>query len=74
MWNKLLSGVGNASSIGSCSESCVAVIDLNNLKLLNNRLGQEEGERLIGIAGDVLLSVARKACKVYKTSGELFLD
>jgi len=49
------------------------VIDLNNLKLLNNRLGQEKRERLIGIAVDVLLSAARKTDKVYKTSDELFL-
>ena len=47
MWNKLLLGAGDTSSFASCSEYCVAVIDLNNLKLLNNRLGQEKGEDLL---------------------------
>ena len=34
MWNKLLLGAGDTSSFASCSEYCVAVIDLKILNCL----------------------------------------
>ena len=72
MWNKFLADSTKQGSSSKTQELCIAVIDLNNLKYINDRFGHSEGDKTIEKIAETLLSVAREGDKVYRTGGDEF--
>ena len=72
MWNKFLADSTKKDSILKAQEFCIAVIDLNNLKYINDRFGHSEGDKTIEKIAETLLSIARAGDKVYRTGGDEF--
>ncbi|MBR2927819.1 MAG: GGDEF domain-containing protein [Oscillospiraceae bacterium] len=49
------------------------VIDINNLKYINDHYGHQEGDRLISVSADILKNHLKSASSIYRIGGDEFL-
>ena len=53
--------------------TAVAFIDLNGLKLINDVIGHDEGDRALAIVGNAMLGVVSKDVHAYRIGGDEFV-
>lgn len=53
--------------------TAVVVLDMNNLKYINDNLGHAEGDQAICTMADCVRKSLRKGCRLYRTGGDEFM-
>lgn len=69
-WDEALTTVGSRVDGGECAS--VVIVDLNDLKTVNDEHGHDAGDRLLQRAADALSSVARRGDTVARLGGDEF--
>lgn len=49
------------------------IIDINNLKYINDHFGHQEGDRLISVSAEILKNNLKSASSIYRIGGDEFL-
>lgn len=63
----------NMNANGCAADCTVLVVDINNLKLVNDSLGHDLGDRCIRAAGKAILSVVNENVTGYRIGGDEFV-
>ena len=63
----------NMNANGCAADCTVLVVDINNLKLVNDSLGHDMGDRCIRAAGKAILSVVNENVTGYRIGGDEFV-